>query len=279
MALKFVYICNRFGKASDRTEEHIINGLERLGHTVDVYEESDMRIFKDLPHGDVLLFHKYDEADKIARFRGLKIFWYFDKIDFKDARLEWAKKILPVVDMGFTTDGDWAKTSPKLHVIRQGCAATTFFPEANYQYDVGFTGTIYGERLSEINAIREKHDVETFEGFHNDALNRLCGMVKIFIAPQYPSTENYWSNRVYLTMGNGGFILHPYKDELAKEYEEGHEIVMYKNKKDLLEKIDYYLSNNNERERIRRNGFNKTKRNYTYYHRINQICQIVQSII
>lgn len=67
-------------------------------------------------------------------------------------------------------------------------------------------------------------------------------------------------------------MIHPYCADLAKEYEDGKEIVFYTSMEDLKEKIDYYLSHPEERERIRAAGYNKTRKEYTYTQRIKELC-------
>ena len=52
-------------------------------------------------------------------------------------------------------------------------------------------------------------------------------------------------------------------------YEDGKEIVLYRHGDldDLGKKIDYYLEHEQEREEIRQNGFNRTKKEHTYTNR------------
>lgn len=76
-------------------------------------------------------------------------------------------------------------------------------------------------------------------------------------------------------MGAGGFLLSNYQPELAELFENGTEMVMYESHADALDKIEYYLSHEKEREEIAANGKRKIEKNYTYdiaFHKIFELC-------
>jgi hypothetical protein len=82
----------------------------------------------------------------------------------------------------------------------------------------------------------------------------------------------YWSDRVYETMGRGGFLIMPYIKGLEDEFKlwgDDKELVTYPfgDFERLKEVIDHALVNDKEREAIRIRGHNKVKNNYTYKHR------------
>ena len=103
-------------------------------------------------------------------------------------------------------------------------------------------------------------------------LNKLYWSTKIVIGDtlcigfDYP---NYWSDRVYETLGRGGFIIHPYIKGMEKEFEDQKHLVFYeyRNFKQLRGLIDYYLEHDDEREKIRKAGHELVKNNYTYKNR------------
>lgn len=68
--------------------------------------------------------------------------------------------------------------------------------------------------------------------------------------------------RVFEALGSGAFMLSDdgiYPENLVV----GEDFVVYKNNKDMLEKIDYYLKNNHEREEIALNGYKKISQYYS----------------
>lgn len=77
--------------------------------------------------------------------------------------------------------------------------------------------------------------------------------------------------RAFDIMGSGGFLLTNYQADFADCYVAGEDFVYYESKNDLLDKINYYLTHEDERAEIARNGFQKTSDCHTYHHRIEEI--------
>lgn len=79
----------------------------------------------------------------------------------------------------------------------------------------------------------------------------------------------YFSDRLFETTGRGGFLIFPYIKGVEDQFEIDKEIVTYEfgNFKQLKEKIDYYIEHDDEREKIRLAGHERTKRDHTYRHR------------
>ena len=61
-------------------------------------------------------------------------------------------------------------------------------------------------------------------------------------------------------------------------FKDGDEIVLYKNKEDLLRKINYFIDNDEERERIAKNGHEKLVSEHQYKHRVKKIFEILSII-
>lgn len=71
--------------------------------------------------------------------------------------------------------------------------------------------------------------------------------------------------------GSGGFLLTSDADNLTDYFEDGKEIVTFKDTKDLIEKAKYYLSHEDERAAIAEAGYQRTLREHTYERRFNDI--------
>ncbi|MEI7729515.1 MAG: glycosyltransferase [Verrucomicrobiota bacterium] len=67
---------------------------------------------------------------------------------------------------------------------------------------------------------------------------------------------------------SGGFYLAEYFDELENFFEIGKEIVCFRNADELIEKATYYLSHDEERERIRIAGLERSRRDHTWQKRL-----------
>lgn len=119
-----------------------------------------------------------------------------------------------------------------------------------------------------------------------EELNQLYAETKVVVGDSlcinfdYPY---YWSDRVYESTGRGAFIIFPYITGLETQFELGDEdteLVTYRfgDFVELKEKIDYYLTHDEEREAIRRRGFDRTKREHTYENRWKQIIDEVTRV-
>ena len=71
--------------------------------------------------------------------------------------------------------------------------------------------------------------------------------------------------------GTGGFLLTADADNLRDYYQDGKEIVIFKDTADLIEKARYYISHDAEREAIAKAGYERTLREHTYEKRFKDI--------
>lgn len=65
-------------------------------------------------------------------------------------------------------------------------------------------------------------------------------------------------------MGAGGFLLTNFQADLLDCFVPDQDFVYYNDTEDLLDKIEYYLSHDNERKEIARNGHRKVKENHSF---------------
>lgn len=198
----------------------------------------------------------------------------------------------------FTVDklmADWLNenTQVKGHYLQAGVFHDECYMAApEPKYDIIFVGSKgyhpewpYRPQLIEW---LQKTYGERFKHFGGDGLgtvrgkelNQLYADSKIVIGDtlcinyDYPF---YWSDRVYETIGRGGFIIHPHIKGMEEHFtDKKHlEFYPYNNFDELKNLIDYYLVADAEREQIRWQGFEHVKQNHTY---LNRWIQILQSI-
>jgi hypothetical protein len=158
----------------------------------------------------------------------------------------------------------YTPTTPKEDVIFVG--SKTYHPEWPYRPKlINFLSKTYGTRFNlygrEGLGIVRGHD-----------LNNLYASTKVVVGDTLCPNFNYpdyWSDRIYETIGRGGFLIHPYINGLEKEFEDKKHVVFYEynNLNQLQELINYYLEHDAEREEIRRSGHELVKNNYTYKNR------------
>lgn len=155
-------------------------------------------------------------------------------------------------------------------------------------YDIVFIGSVkniyhsYRKQLIEYlkNTYQDRflHIGENEDDIRMDDLNNLIASCKIIIGESIPHPQ-YWSNRIYETIGRGGFCLHVYHDGIEKEYQIGkHFDVFYREEpfENLKEKIDYWLKNDELREKIANEGMIYTQKYHTLANRVNQLIEILE---
>lgn len=76
-------------------------------------------------------------------------------------------------------------------------------------------------------------------------------------------------------MGCGGFLLTNYQEDFMEFFEPDVDFVYYLDNEDLLYKVGYYLSHEEERRKIAQNGYEKVKAAHTYRHRIRTMLDML----
>lgn len=77
--------------------------------------------------------------------------------------------------------------------------------------------------------------------------------------------------RAFEIMGAGGFLLTNYQADFMDFFVPDEDFVFYENKRDLMDKISYYLKHETERAQIAENGFKRIAAQHTYRHRAEEI--------
>lgn len=254
---------------------------------------------------DFCLFFKWGTVSEIREVRVPRAFWFFDMVRPVDGdptlsarsahRVQWMNEVIPLCVAGFCTDGDWIEScnrvlkSPLVHLMQGADERYVGFGTPIPGYDgaeILFTGMInHGQkRAAHVAHLKERYgdrfgvlgDGGPRHRKHGRALADLFASVKIVVAPDGPNTDLYWSNRVYLTTGLGGFLLHPYCKGLTEQYEEGEELLFYKDQDDLDRLIDEYCVMADGREWMRKTGFNATVHRNLYRHRCAVLIDVMK---
>ena len=76
-------------------------------------------------------------------------------------------------------------------------------------------------------------------------------------------------------MGAGGFLLSNYQPELAEYFVDGKEVVLFTSQEDMLEKIDYYLNHDAERQEIAIRGWEKVQKEFSYEIQLKKIFDLI----
>lgn len=145
------------------------------------------------------------------------------------------------------------------------------------------------ERLRLLKAISEKYPLDIYTGSDISSLPKvhyrgmaksMTEMPKIFHLSKI--NLNFTSKpirtglplRIWDILGAGGFVLTNFQSEIPEYFEIGKELETYSSEEELLEKIGYYLTHEEERQSIARNGYEKAKNCYSLKTRVEQILRI-----
>jgi spore maturation protein CgeB len=299
--MKILYVA-KHGNGDNDDEGAIAYALTKLGHKVTCVHEQHAHKISDEGAYDFALFHKFENLPIIQRWSPdtPRCFWYFDLVTHNDwdlklrsaSRVQWMRAAEKVFHVGFMTDGDWAKQSDKWVHLPQGAdERVVAYGDAGHGplYNILFTGTTIhgGKRLEHIRELQHRYKQQfTIIGdrnkkrYHGRELADITARTRVMVAPDAPVTDLYWSNRVYQCLGFGGFLLHPYCEGLTKHFEHGKEIIFYRDRKELVDLIDHYNTDDRDiaEERLvcGLTGLDRVRREHLYQHRCETLVTEMQ---
>ncbi len=76
-------------------------------------------------------------------------------------------------------------------------------------------------------------------------------------------------------MGAGGFLLSNHQNDFSMHFTEGEDYISYYSIPDMMDKIQYYLSNEQERREIAENGQRKLQKEHTYEQRFEEMLSVI----
>lgn len=91
--------------------------------------------------------------------------------------------------------------------------------------------------------------------------------------------DNANNLRMYEATGMGAMLITDYKKNLPDLFKIGDEIESYKNSDELIDKLKYYLANENMRRQIAKRGQKRTLTYYNYSNRMGQLLKIINKYI
>jgi hypothetical protein len=146
-------------------------------------------------------------------------------------------------------------------------------PEINKKfYDIGFCGNVVnrGEWIQFLKTnCNLKFDQLVFGHSMVDAISSY----RIHWNRNIKDDINY---RNFETLGCGTFLMTNYTDRLGDLFNVNEHFVTYGSPQDCLNKIQYYLNREREREEIARKGHEHVKLWHTYDHRAKQFIDVVE---
>ncbi len=142
------------------------------------------------------------------------------------------------------------------------------------------------ERFMALALLQSRCDVRLYSKDNNEALNKVkhMGYVDYYdVMPKVFAGSRINLNislkaipsgiplRILDIMGSGGFVISNCQPELLEYFEPDYDIVIYNDMKDLVEKVQYYLANEEARLAVARRGFDKVKEMFTFEDRLKKM--------
>ena len=160
---------------------------------------------------------------------------------------------------------------------------------SNYVIDRKITAL---ERCEILTMVGQKHQVNLFTGDKNYKPEGITNRGKVDYYNEMPYIFKNTDINLNITlrsiqrgiplrcmdiMGCGGFLLTNYQEDFLNFFEPFEDYVYFESRADLLEKIEYYITHDEERNRIAASGYEKVKAGHTYKLRLEEILDIVGS--
>ncbi|MFC1624610.1 glycosyltransferase [Candidatus Omnitrophota bacterium] len=147
-------------------------------------------------------------------------------------------------------------------------------------WDVGFVGAISDAPLHKtrrrfINEIRKRYSLKASNAVRNNIAEFYSHSKTVFGSSDF-DYELYTSNRFFVALGCGAcYITKKFKGiELLAENKK--HLLWFEDKEELFDILDYYLSHDREREKIRRSAAKLALEKHTYLHRMKNIFDILE---
>ena len=75
-------------------------------------------------------------------------------------------------------------------------------------------------------------------------------------------------------MGCGGFLLSNYQEEIAEMFEEDKEVVLFRDIKECLDKMEFYLNNDDKRREIAEAGCRAVRKRFGYKEQLEKLFEL-----
>ncbi len=210
-----------------------------------------------------ILEETFQEIRKLGSYI---ILWFLDDETRFDNYSKWWT---PYTDYVFTADiGSLSfhkKLNAKAYHMPVSAEPELFNPaQSTNSYDISFVGSIYVADRTDL-VKKFKNDgvsIATFgkgtkNGFieHDDMVNLFfSSKINICFTKSSANTRNQLKGKIFDITMSGGFLLCEYVEGIENFFELGKEIICFKNYNEALEKINYYLKHDTEREQIAKAG-------------------------
>jgi|7_EtaG_2_1085326.scaffolds.fasta_scaffold06390_3 glycosyltransferase involved in cell wall biosynthesis len=249
--------------------------LRKLGHDVDEFSYRSISNFnivlQEIKDYNIILIAKGNGISsytmkKLSENNGKIIYWFMDSIvNYTSEMIEKTRlSDIAYFDKKSVMEKGLLVNNNSRYVCEGYDANVDCLQNVKKEYDVSHIGQIYGERKSfldispQVKIITSAYGLQHAIEVGKSKIN-LNSCTKGFYS-MFPILYSDASDRVYKILAAGGFLLTDdwYGRELTGLVD-GEDLIIYSDIKDLKEKINKYLSDEEERNRISKNGMAKVK--------------------
>lgn len=237
--------------------------------------------FKDIEseHDVIFLIENYPYngwVPDLSNSKKLKLFWSIDSHVVLYDHINMCNKNKIDIVLNSVYNHDKFFTNQKTYFFPNTYPDDLIYPlNLEKIYDVGFCGNI-NNRGGWLDQIKNKYNLKIDEFVIGHDMVESINKYKIHFNRNISNDLNY---RTFETLGCGTFLLTNNTPGLDILFELGNHLVTYNSENDLMEKINYYLNNENERNVIAQNGYNHVINNHTYEHRMKFLIKIIEENI
>ena len=213
--------------------------------------------------------------NEISNSKKLKIFWSIDS----HCVLEQHKQLCRLLNIDILLNStesylpNFDGLVKKSYWFHNSYPGELIFPKnIEKTVDIGFCGNVLN-RGHVIDSL-DKYDIKKDIFVIGDDMVDVINSYKIHLNCNISNDINY---RTFETTGCGTFLLTNYTPGLEKLFDIGKEIVVYNDLNDLDNKVRYYLENDEEREKIAKAGYERSKKDHTYFERTKNLIDIIKN--
>jgi len=298
---------------------NFLPAFRELGHEVDFFDTGDRTHYRDFADLNMALLAR------VVKFRPDVMFCvlmhyeiWFETLDLIRANspvlvVNWgtddswkfdqaSRFFAEHVDLHVTTDpvaADYARSLGLSNVFLSQWAGSTEYiarpcPSRECQYDVSFVGSMYGERVKWLAALRAGGvAVSCFgHGTENGVVNaaeipkiirasrislNFSRASKMMVALRSTNRRQIKA-RTFEVPSAGGFLLTEAAPGLDRYFAIGREVATFETEKELIEKVRYFLDRPEVRDQIALAGHQRTIAEHSYPNRLSLILVRLQSI-
>lgn len=291
------YYTLRYSFLNSPTWDGQIRALEKLGYEsliLDILDNSYQYIFKRIIdfEPDILWVAGRKTLDFLKKYSDFfieskikVIYWMMDvripkRINFKgiiDYMFLSNKGQIPLYKKRYNID--------KIFYMPQFITPQILHRNKNIreEYEIGFVGGLdfskyHKKRTQIIIYLMKFFNVKIVNNLYNN-LPEFLSQCKIIFggAPDLDHLELYTSNRLYVALSCGCCYITNYFNGIEKLAENEKKIIWYRNKNELVDLIKKYLSNKEQRFKIKKNAEELARLKHNYLIRIQNIIDIINN--